>query len=121
MASTNVSLAVTASLLAACCTAWQGAAAPAAFKVADAVVVKARFEDKGEASSLACAANELTNAIFKTTGRMAHVFVEGSEPADAAAAIYIGPTAAARAAGMDGEGMRNGDWRVKCVRGRAFL
>ena len=94
---------------------------PAGFKVADAVVVKARVEDKGEASRLAFAADELTNAICKTTGRMAPVFEEGSEPADACPAIYIGPSAAARAAGIDGAGMRNGDWRVKCADGRVFL
>ena len=121
MASANLPPAVVSSFLTACCAAWTVAAAPAAFKVADAVVVKARFGDKGEATSLAYAADELTNAIFRTTGRMAPVFEEGAEPADAVAAIYIGPAAAARAAGIDGEGLRNGDWRVKCVRGRAFL
>ena len=92
-----------------------------AFKVSDAVVVKARFEDKGEAEHLALAAAELTNAMFRTTGRLAPVFEEGAEPPDAKAAIYIGPASAASAAGITGEGMRNGDWRVKCADGRAFL
>ena len=92
-----------ASLFAVVFTA-SSAAASAAFKVSDAVVVKARFEDKGEAAYLAFAAAELTNAIFRTTGRQAPVFEEGAEPSDAKAAIYIGPASAAAAAGITGDG-----------------
>ena len=77
------------------------------------------ISDSAEIAKLAAA--ELTNAMFRTTGRLAPVFEEGAEPPDAKAAIYIGPAAAASAAGITGEGMRNGDWRVKCADGRAFL
>ena len=112
---------VVALLFAAFFAASSATAAPVAFKVADAVVVKATFGNKNEATTLGFAVDELTNAIFKTTGRMAPVFEDGAEPPDAKAVVYIGPTAAASAAGITGEEMRNGDWRVKCADGRAFL
>ena len=107
---------ITVAALAAFCSG----ACPA-FKVADAIVVKAKFAAKSEAAEIKFAAAELTNAIFKTTGRMVPVFEDGKEPADVKAAIHLGPTAAATAAGIVGEGMRNGDWRVKCEEDRAFL
>ena len=97
-------------------------AAPAdAFRVADAIVVKAVFADRREAAAIAATAADLTNAIFRTTGKMPAVYVDGSEPADAKAAIHLGPTTAAKAAGLMGEGLRKGDWRIRCEPSRAFL
>ena len=101
--------------------AFADSALPIAFKIADAVVVKAVFADKRDVGNIDAAAAEITNAIFKTTGRMPAVHADGTEPATAKAAIHLGPTAAAKAAGLADVALRRGDWRVKCEPGRAFL
>lgn len=69
---------------------------------------------------MARAAAELTNVIFRVTGHMAAICDESAAPTNAAA-FHLGATAAAKAASVTGEGMRNGDWRIKCVPGKAFL
>ena len=90
-----------------------------AFKVADAVIVKARAEGS-ERAALRTAAQDLADIIAEVTGCEAAVYDEGQEPANTPA-FYLGDTVAAKQAGIDGSGMRNGDWRMKCVPGRAFL
>ena len=92
-----------------------------AFRLADAVIVRAEGPSARETASLETAAQDLSGIIRNVTGREPAVYVEGHEPTDAVARIYLGDTAAARAAGLDGAGLRNGDWRVKTVPGRAFL
>ena len=96
---------------------------PAAIRVADAVVA-VNF-DTGACKSgrewTKDAADDLTNVIFNVTGRLLPVYAEGEEPQDARAVIYLGDTKAARAAGIDPDAMRNGDWRVKAVPGKVFV
>ena len=107
-------------LFAAVCTGCREKVAEA-FRLADAVVVTAKCAGERERGALASAAADLTNVIFHVTRRCAPICEEGAEPKGAAVRIYLGPTEAARVAGIDGEGLRNGDWRVKTVPGKAFL
>ena len=96
---------------------------PAAIRVADAVVA-VNFDTgacKAGREWTKSALDDLTNVVFKTTGRLLPVFAEGEEPGDARAVIYLGDTKAARAAGVDPSAMRNGDWRVKAVPGKVFV
>ena len=98
-----------------------------AFKAADAVVVvnwataKTSTKLNGGVRWYGIALSGLTNALAKVTGVEPKVYEEGREPSGANAAIYLGDTAAAKAAGIDGKGMRNGDWRVKTVQRRAYI
>ena len=98
-----------------------------AFKAADAVVVvnwataKTSTKPNGGVRWYGIALSGLTNALAKVTGVEPKVYEEGREPSGANAAIYLGDTAAAKAAGIDGSGMRNGDWRVKTVPRRAYI
>lgn len=92
-----------------------------AFRLMDAVIVRAEAPSRSEAAALAEAAQDLAEIVRNKTGRDPAVCVEGCEPKGAKALIYLGDTAAARAVGMDGSGFRNGDWRVKTVPGKAFL
>ena len=91
------------------------------FRLTDAVVVKARLADESAARRLAVAAADLTNVICHVAGVAPEIREEGQALPSPKAAIYLGPTEAARAAGIDGEGMRNGDWRVKTLPGAAYL
>lgn len=92
-----------------------------AFRLVDAVIVRAEAPSRQESVALAEAAQDLAEIVKNKTGRDPVVCVEGCEPKDAKALIYLGDTVAARAIGMDGSGFRNGDWRVKTVPGKAFL
>jgi len=49
------------------------------------------------------AARELTYHVEKATGAQLNIVAEGGEPADTAGKIYLGPTSAARNAGIDPE------------------
>lgn len=64
---------------------------------------------------------DLTNVVARLTGARLAVCDEHDVPAHAKAVIYLGETEAAATVGIDGEGMRNADWRVKVVPGKAFL
>ena len=98
-------------------------AASEAFKASDAIVVVNWGTAKTDLGRrwYGIALSGLTNALAKVTGVEPKVCEEGREPAQAPAAIYLGETRAAKAAGIDGRGMRNGDWRVKTVPRKAYL
>ena len=102
-------------------TGRDAAAGETAFRLSDAVIVRADATEAREAEGLKTAAQDLAGIVRNVTGREPAVCVEGREPKGAKARIYLGDTAAARAAGIDGAGLRNGDWRVKTVPGKAFL
>ncbi|HNX03947.1 MAG TPA: DUF4838 domain-containing protein [Opitutales bacterium] len=87
-------------------------------------VVAVNFETGGEKESRKWtrdAADDLTNVLAKVTGRTVPLVAETDVPAGAKAVVYLGDTKAARMAGIDGKDMRNGDWRVKVVPGKAFV
>ena len=99
------------------------AAEAVGFRLADAVVA-VNFETGEGADSRAWtrdAADDLTNVLAKVTGRAVPLVAEADVPSNAKTVIYLGDTKAARAAGIDGKNLRNGDWRVKVVPGKAFV
>ena len=98
-------------------------AAVEAFKASKAIVVVNWSTAKTDLGRrwYGIALSGLTNALAKVTGVEPKVCEEGAVPENAPAAIYLGETAAAKAAGVDGRGMRAGDWRVKTVPGRAYV
>jgi len=98
----------------------------AAFRAADAVVVApdAFFGARGYHSVAAWgggAMDDLTNALSKVTGSPIALFRESAPPRNAKAVIYLGDTAAARAAGVADASIRNLGFRVKAECGRAFI
>ena len=86
--------------------------------LADAVIVRTVPDDKGAASVMADVVSDLTNVIFRKTGRLAPVCER--VPEDARAVIYMGEAAVA-ASGADVSCLRFGDWRVKVEPGKVFL
>ena len=101
----------------------EAARSPEAFRLADADVVvnRATAKTKRGADWYKCAISDLTNKMAQASGRVPVVYDEGSEPGDAKALVYLGETAAAKSAGISGEGLRNGDWRLRTDPGRAYL
>jgi hypothetical protein len=89
-----------------------------AFNVSEAVIVKAATVE--EKSGLNEAAKELSGIIAEVTGRDIPIYEEGKEPTHVPA-FYLGETRAARNAGIDGALLRNGDWRMKGLKGKVFL
>ncbi len=94
---------------------------PTAYRLADVVVVVQKSADKKTAADLKRAADDFAGALSAKCGAKIPVFEEGVEPADAKAKIYLGKTAAAAAAGLTGDEMRNGDWCVRNEAGRGFI
>ena len=65
---------------------------------------------------------DLQDAVMKTTGHRPMAVAEALLPSDLTGpVIYLGDTQAARAAGLGGEGLRRGDWRIRTMPGRAYL
>lgn len=102
-----------------CFVAKADTALVSAFKVSDAAIVKAQVSG-AERADLDEAAQNLAGIIAEVTGRKIAIYEEGKEPSGIAA-FYLGDTVAGRKAGIDDGSMRNGDWRMKCVPGKAFL
>lgn len=96
--------------------------AETAFRASEAMVVVNETTAKTQQGKrwYGIALDGLTNALAKVTGVVPAVYGEGDEPHDVPA-IYLGESRAARAAGITGAGLRNGDWRVKTAPGKAFL
>ena len=63
---------------------------------------------------------DLADALERILGARPQVCEEGTEPQDANV-VYLGDTAAARAAGMDPAELRRGDWRVRVAGGKVYL
>lgn len=95
--------------------------AECAFRLADAGIVYQKTDDVKEAAALGLAARDLAGIIRNVTGKEPSVAEEGAASSSGGAVIYLGDTEAARSAGLNGEGLRNGDWRVKTEAGRAYL
>lgn len=95
-----------------------------AFRLADVVIAYepgTALTPKGT-NWLQSAVRDLQTAIEKTTGRRPAAYEEAKLPADVAGpVIYLGDTAAARAAGVADETLRRGDWRIRTEAGRAYL
>lgn len=93
-----------------------------AFRLADAAIVKCDTEKSDANFSVQNAAGDLANVISNVTGRMPAIYRIGKEPRDGKTPlIYLGDHPDARAAGLSPEGLRLGDWRIKCVPGKAFV
>jgi len=89
---------------------------------ADTVVVwkECGLTPKGRRWNAAASA-DLTNVLSRVAGRAVPLYLEGTEPADVKTAIYLGDTAAARAAGLDAGTLKRGSCRIKTVPGKAYL
>ena len=96
--------------------------ADVAFKAADAVVVWSDAHVKSARGKVCVreGAEDLAKALSKTTGRDIRCYREGEEP-KGGAAIYLGDTEAARAAGLDASSLPALGYRVRTERGRAFI
>lgn len=94
-----------------------------AFRAADAIVVTNEATPKTQQGRnwYRAAVIDLTNALTHVTGARIAVYEEGREPKNAKAVIYFGETKAAKVAGIADKGLRNADWRVKTVPGKAYL
>ena len=93
-----------------------------AFRLADASIVMCSAEKYDAHFSVHLAAADLSEVMSNVTGRAPAVYRQGKEPRDGKTPlIYLGDHPEARAAGLSPDDMRLGDWRVKCVPGRAFV
>jgi hypothetical protein len=98
------------------------AATNVAFRLADAVIIRANVEKADGLFSTQKAADDLAQVISNMTGRAPAIYPLGKEPQDSAAPlIYLGDAPAARDAGLSPDGLRLGDWRVKTIPGAAFI
>lgn len=93
-----------------------------AFAVRDAVVVyEAGLLKKEKRVWGTSALADLTNVLSRTTLSSIAAYPENAAPADACPVIYLGDTAAARAAGLDTASMAADEFRMKIEPDRAFL
>lgn len=122
--------AVTAAISSSCTTAKDGDSPSLvkalkredAFRLADAVIVKANVEKSDAHFNIHNAADDLAQVISNITGRTPAIYPLGKEPTDTGMPlIYLGDAPAARTAGLSPDDLRLCDWRVKTVPGAAFV
>ena len=77
--------------------------------------------DETGREDLRAAAADLTNVLFRTTGVHSPIRDAKDVATNATHVIWLGDTAAARAAGVGPNDLRLGDWRVKVEQDRVFL
>ncbi|MBR1922046.1 MAG: DUF4838 domain-containing protein [Kiritimatiellae bacterium] len=115
-------LAAALAALGAALPARAAAKAETAFLLKDVIIVKADVEKSDALFSTHKAADDLVAIVSNMTGRVPAVYPLGRKPKDSSApVIYLGGSPAATAAGVTGEGLRLGDWRVKCEKNAAYL
>ena len=67
------------------------------------------------------AAADLTNILSRVTGRPVALYAEADLPAGATHVIYLGDTAAAKAAGLDAGALKRMEFRIKADGRNAFI
>ena len=109
-------------LLLAAAVLAQGAWAGESFPLAGApVVCEDGFFTQPRRVRGLLAARDMTNALRKVTGCASALYRESEAPPGLTGAIYLGDTAAAKAAGLDAASLRRGAFRIKVEPRRAFV
>ena len=87
------------------------------FKAAEAVIVEPDKLTNWEQYAVA----DLRKCIGQVVGKEFKVVKESEVPADAKAAIYVGMTNAAKAAGIDWTKLMSQEYRIKAIPGKMFI
>lgn len=92
------------------------------FKAADAIIVtEDDYMRPGWNAWGFDAIKDLTNVIWKITGKELPVYPESKAPTNAPAVIYIGNVKAAKDAGLDASALTCAAFRIRVIPGKAFI